>query len=190
MSRYSSHRIDNSFPSQAPTYTANASIAFKLQDGTLPGDGTPPICRLSCADRDVLQCFQTRRFDDRDDYHDKIAQLDHEEFKFFGEPGRTREGDTMRVYTIYSRSPSPIYKRKIDPGESEGHRFRHKGTQATFEADLGGVKWTKDVPVEGWLWVHGEMKVSCAVTWMLSKQTLMGVNIDVNPGLGPQEARR
>jgi hypothetical protein len=192
MSRYSAHQIDNSVPSGAPTFTADASIAFKVQDGEFLLVGTPSVSRLSCADPDVIQCFTTRRFVNRKlDYHDRIKQLALEEYKYFGEPGRTREGDTLRVYTNPSISPSRSCSSEIDPGACEGHMFRYEGTRAVFETTLDADgKWKENVPLEGWVLLPGEIKVSCAAIGMLSVQSLMGVYIDVYLGLGPRTSRK
>jgi hypothetical protein len=191
MSQDSDSHTGKSFPLEEPTFTADAWIAFKLQYEMLPGDGTATISRLRCDDPNVMKCFTTRRFDDRHVYHDSIAESDGDEYNFFGQPGRSRKDDSLRVWTNPFFSPSGSYNTGIDPGAWEGHKFRDPGTRAKFETTLGkDGKWKEDVPVKGWRRLYGELKVSCTVVWVLSAQNLMGTYTNVNPGLGPQQVPR
>jgi len=189
MSQDSYSHIGKSFPSEEPTFTADAWIAFKLQYEMLPGDGTPTISRLRCDDPNVMNCFTTRRFDDRHAYHDSIAESDQDEYNTFGQPGRSRKGDSLRVWTNPFFSPSGSYDTGINPGAWEGHKFRYPGTTAKFETTLGiDGKWKKDVPTEGWVRLHGQISVSCTFIRMPSTQKSMGVYADVNQVWVTEEA--
>ena len=195
MSQDSRSHYGSPLPTTAPTFTADATLACKMRDGALPGSHS--VSRLSCGDPDVMGCFTTRQYANRDkDYHERIATLDPQEYQCFGEPGRGKKY-TLRVWTTLKRisglpsSGSQSISAEIDPGAGEGHMFREKLTRAVFMTTLDSTcKCDEDVPTEGWVRLHGQISVSCTFIRMPTTQKSMGVYVDVNLGLGRRGIRR
>jgi hypothetical protein len=180
MSQDSKSHVGKFLPSEEPTFTADASLAFELQYGLLPANG---ISRLSCADPNAIDCFVPRELPDRSKYHNSIPRDEYERFK---KPGRSWP-NTLRVWRNTLPHANDDFKSQISTGNWEGHKFRNKDTTAIFTAALDkDGKWKEDIPMKGWVTIPGTLQVSCTVVWVLSAQNIMGTYTDVNPGLGPR----
>jgi hypothetical protein len=181
----SQDEIGSLFPSEEPTFTADASLAFELLYGLWPAKGSSTISRLSCADSNVIDCIELREWPERhrSQYHESIPRDEYNRFKNPGQSGT----DTLRVWTKSMTRLDEDYESELTTGNWEEHKFRYDGTKVKFEASPNeGDKCKNDVPVEGWVWLDGKIKVNCTVIWMLSVQDTLGAHTDVNLGLGPQ----